>query len=252
MSITYSQTGNGRQIVRSNAANAGATSRPATVAAQGVSCRMTVVIIERRELIRDCLAQALRATGNHEVIAFSSLSEWLAICDHTAASLVVLSCAGRTEAEQIGQQMRRLVQVKKPLPAIVVSDSEDLTQVLGALNNGARGFIPTNISLDVAVEAMRVVNAGGVFVPASCLAAANAPAARPALENSGKGIFTARQAAVVDGIRRGKANKMIAYELNLRESTVKVHIRNIMKKLNARNRTEVAFIANSIENAGGL
>jgi len=47
-------------------------------------------------------------------------------------------------------------------------------------------------------------------------------------------------------LRRGKANKVIAYELNMRESTVKVHVRNIMKKLKARNRTEVAFMANEL------
>ncbi len=54
-------------------------------------------------------------------------------------------------------------------------------------------------------------------------------------------MFTARQAAVIEALRRGKANKIIAYELSMCESTVKVHIRNIMKKLNATNRTEVAY-----------
>ena len=44
-------------------------------------------------------------------------------------------------------------------------------------------------------------------------------------------LFTSRQAAVADALRRGKANKTIAYELNMCESTVKVHIRTIMKKL---------------------
>ena len=39
---------------------------------------------------------------------------------------------------------------------------------------------------------------------------------------------------------------MIAFELKMRESTVKVHVRNIMKKLNAKNRTEVAFMANEL------
>jgi len=42
-------------------------------------------------------------------------------------------------------------------------------------------------------------------------------------------------------LTQGKPNKIIAYELNLRESTVKVHIRNIMKKVGAKNRTEVIF-----------
>ncbi len=48
----------------------------------------------------------------------------------------------------------------------------------------------------------------------------------------------------------GKANKVIAYELKMRESTVKVHVRNIMKKLNAKNRTEVAFMANELIQSG--
>ena len=60
------------------------------------------------------------------------------------------------------------------------------------------------------------------------------------------GMFTLRQAEVVQALRRGKANKIIAYELNLRESTVKVHIRNIMKKLKATNRTEVAYKINDL------
>ena len=59
-------------------------------------------------------------------------------------------------------------------------------------------------------------------------------------------LFTSRQLAVIEALRKGKANKIIAYELNMRESTVKVHVRNIMKKLKARNRTEVAYLANSM------
>ncbi len=45
----------------------------------------------------------------------------------------------------------------------------------------------------------------------------------------------------INALTQGKPNKIIAYELNLRESTVKVHIRNIMKKVGAKNRTEVIF-----------
>ena len=55
------------------------------------------------------------------------------------------------------------------------------------------------------------------------------------------GMFTMREAGVVEALRQGKPNKIIAYELNLCESTVKVHIRNIMKKLKATNRTEIAY-----------
>jgi DNA-binding NarL/FixJ family response regulator len=60
------------------------------------------------------------------------------------------------------------------------------------------------------------------------------------------GFLTARQTSVANALRQGKANKIIAYELNMCESTVKVHIRSIMKKLHATNRTEVAYKLNEM------
>ena len=55
-----------------------------------------------------------------------------------------------------------------------------------------------------------------------------------------------RETEVLRLLARGKANKQIAYELNMREGTVKVHIRNIMRKLKAKNRTEVAILAGGL------
>ena len=82
-----------------------------------------------------------------------------------------------------------------------------------------------------------------MYVPASSLMAANRPQeVKAAAANSGLSGLTTRQLAVLESVRRGKANKVIAYELNMCESTVKVHLRNIMKKLRARNRTEAAFM----------
>ena len=51
--------------------------------------------------------------------------------------------------------------------------------------------------------------------------------------------------------RQGKQTKIIAYELGMCESTVKVHIRQIMKKLNARNRTQVVLLTNNMDNGPG-
>ncbi|MEJ2118160.1 MAG: response regulator transcription factor [Alphaproteobacteria bacterium] len=250
MSTTYSRTESGRPAPQQCLAPTQSNSR-ATNSAAEAGCRTTIVIIEERELIRDCLARALRATGTHEAIALSSLVEWLNICNHTPASLVDLSYPGQADAEEVGHQLLRLAQTKRPLPEVVLSDSANVDQVLKALDKGAKGYIPTNLPLDAAIEAIRLVNAGGVFVPASYFANAQTPA-RSSGEPPVRRLFTARQAAVIEGIRRGKANKMIAYELNLQESTVKVHIRNIMKKLNAKNRTEVAYIANNLESTGSL
>jgi DNA-binding NarL/FixJ family response regulator len=62
--------------------------------------------------------------------------------------------------------------------------------------------------------------------------------------------LTARERKVVQAIQRGKPNKIIAYDLNMCESTVKVHVRNVMKKWKAKNRTDVAIRAQTALGAG--
>ena len=82
---------------------------------------------------------------------------------------------------------------------------------------------------------------GGTFAPAAALLRPQRTGAGTVGESLIEG-FTQRQSQILDCLQRGMANKLIAYELNMCESTVKVHIRNIMKKLNATNRTQVAYL----------
>lgn len=245
MSITYSQPGHVHRDSENRFANANIAPRPSST----VVPQLSAVIIEPRQLIRDCLARALRVACGHDVIAVSSIDEWLSICEHTPASVVLLSGFEQPGDPDLCQKIQRLAQAKKRLPTVILADAEDIGDVVSALNKGVKGYIPTNLSLDVAVEAMRLVRAGGVFVPASCLRATQDPSsAARSPKSAWSSMFTARQAAVVEALRQGKANKTIAYELQLQESTVKVHIRNIMKKLKARNRTEVAYMVTRIQN----
>jgi DNA-binding NarL/FixJ family response regulator len=58
--------------------------------------------------------------------------------------------------------------------------------------------------------------------------------------------LTPRELSVIDLLREGKPNKLIAVQLDMQESTVKVHVSNILKKLNAANRTHAAFVANRL------
>jgi DNA-binding NarL/FixJ family response regulator len=78
-----------------------------------------------------------------------------------------------------------------------------------------------------------------------CLLASGVPGEAP-FQPPTSDLVTARELAVVRAIQKGKSNKVIAYELNMCESTVKVHVRRIMKKLNAKNRTDVAIKSQSL------
>jgi DNA-binding NarL/FixJ family response regulator len=242
MSITYSQTGHLHHEID----NRSAGSNVALRRVPAVAPQQCAVVIEPRQLIRDCLARALRAASGYEVIAFSSVEEWLNVCERTPANILLLSGFDRFGSDELANKINHLNQAKTRVPAILLSDAEDMGDVVNALNKGVKGYIPTNLSLDIAIEAMRLIKAGGVFVPAGCLKSGR-DGARGAKSHWGH-LFTARQAAVVEALRQGKANKTIAYELQLQESTVKVHIRNIMKKLKAKNRTEVAYLVTKLQN----
>jgi len=209
----------------------------------------TVVVIEKRALVRECLTRCLKGASGHTIISFPSVDSWLEACDDIAACLIVLCIVGKPNDPEPHREICRLAQAANRLPTIIVADVDDPDQIVDALDSGARGYVPTSAPLEVVVEVMRLVKAGGVYVPASSLLAARRPSDGTASPQGSNGMFTKRQAAVVEALRRGKANKIIAYELNMRESTVKVHIRNIMKKLKARNRTEVAFITNEMLHA---
>jgi len=205
----------------------------------------SISIIDENAFARDCLARCLREIERDFVIgSYGSVESWQS-AQPTGGTSIVLLCATGQKATELTVR-RDLAAVKATQPGalcIVMSDGESPEQMLDAIEQGASGYMPSSIGLEVAIEAIRLVRAGGTFVPASALLKSRAVADQAALrKESERGLFTARQAEVVKALRRGQPNKLIAYELNMGECTVKVHIRNIMKKLHARNRTEVAFL----------
>ena len=204
-----------------------------------------IVIIERRTLIRECLARCVSDEFECSVASFPDVESWQKISSDFRASLIVVSIIGRSttlEDEHTDEVIRQLSLSETGAPIIVLSDAEDIDSVTDSLKHGVRGLIPTATTLNVAIKAMQLVLVGGVYVPAS-----NFLTAQHAVAKVGSGdktmVLTERQNAVVDAVRQGKANKVIAHELNISESTVKVHLHNVMKKLRVKNRTAVAVKA---------
>ncbi|MFE0756959.1 hypothetical protein ACFW16_23560 [Inquilinus sp. NPDC058860] len=117
---------------------------------------------------------------------------------------------------------------------------ENPSQIFEFLPHGVRGCIPTSATLSVAIGALSLAIAGGVFVPARALLDPNC--VRRQAPPDARSVFslTARQAAIADGICRGKPNKVIAYEFNLRKHGKGAHPRHY-GKASGPERTEVAF-----------
>ncbi|MER8743725.1 response regulator transcription factor [Mesorhizobium sp. M1004] len=209
--------------------------------------RECLLILDGRALDRECLASALEDHGLGMAIeAMGSIDEWR-VREGMSVAAILFNLGGRKVTDHgIADQIRRISSEFKSVPVVILADTEDLAQILTALECGARGYIPTSVGIDVCVEAINLAAAGGIFVPASSVLSMRHLIDSGTRETPLTGMFTLRQAEVAQALRRGKANKIIAYELNLRESTVKVHIRNIMKKLKATNRTEVAYKVNDL------
>jgi DNA-binding NarL/FixJ family response regulator len=210
----------------------------------------SLVIVDSRALGRQCLTQSLRASSVClEVVAVGSIEEWRDLEEqHPPLSAILFNVGGRrTTDADIAEDITQLVTNFRSIPVIVLADNDGLGQILKALECGARGYIPSSVGIEICAEAISLALAGGTFVPASSVVAMKSAIASGMHETHPiLSMFTPRQAEVANALRRGKANKIIAYELDLHESTVKVHIRNIMRKLKATNRTEVAYKINDL------
>lgn len=220
-----------------------------------------VALIDRRLVTRISVTRLLEASTHAKrrsedfiVLPFSSADELLSCYRRCGVSLILVSigaaCVGD---EAVCEDIVRLKRELHELPLIILSEREESHCVLKALCCGAHSYISARLDPEVIVQALRLIQVGGIFIPPTTLVESFEETTATSEEK--KSIisptllqgFTPRQLDVLQLLREGKPNKLIAYGLNMQESTVKVHVRQIMKKLKAINRTHAAFLATQID-----
>lgn len=211
-------------------------------------------LIDPRPLIREALVDMINGGDSALVVGVTSAEDLVdGFADASLPlKLIILHVADRSVSQEwfCGEFALLNSRIDSP-PIIVLSDRLDVNEVTGALRAGARGYIPTSWSLSAVVQALKHVEAGNIHVPAEAISHmfALAQDRRPSGNGAARrrnGRFTPRQLEVLHLLRQGKPNKIIAYELKMQESTVKVHVREIMKKLKVTNRTEAALRAGQL------
>jgi DNA-binding NarL/FixJ family response regulator len=203
-----------------------------------------IAVIESRMFLRECIRRNMQSAFSLPVVTCSTLSELELKLKDASAAIVILSWMEASN-EANTNALQSLSELVPRVPVIVLADKNDVDLARTAIRHGAKGYISCTLGVDITVEAVRFVLAGGTYVPMECVLATGpgvlaSPASRPS------GGVTAPEVAVIRALQQGKSNKVIAYELNMCESTVKVHIRNIMRKLKAKNRTDVAIKARTV------
>ena len=211
---------------------------------------ISIAVIDEYSFTRESISRSLRELRNiFCVISFADSIQ----CLESGSKIDVIMYHAHDNTTKRENNETKLACVKQLItiaPTIMVCDVDSVDLICAAFDSGVRGYIPTeSTTLEVAIEIIYLVKAGGTFVPPSSLSPQRIklPATR---DSSATCRFTSRQLEVLERLRLGQTNKNIAFGLKMSESSVKTHIQNIMRKLGATNRTEVACLVHQLEISG--
>ncbi|MEO1091621.1 MAG: response regulator transcription factor [Pseudomonadota bacterium] len=234
------------------------------------SNRPVLLLYERRTLLREALVSLFRSVAREfrlETVTHPSEVGRLPKPIVEDVALVVISVGShRVGDEWVAQDLRAMRRTTGERPIIVLGEPADRQDIAAALMFDIQGFIPTTTNAMVALHALKLVRAGATFVPLDVLMDDNGSTG--AHDSTGDGIdapppllragplpqgvdFTPRQSEVLELLRHGAPNKIIAYKLGMKISTVKIHVRNIMRKLNVTSRVQAALYASNVMPNGG-
>lgn len=200
--------------------------------------------------------------------------------EQTEGYQLCITCLASKQGDRRNTQVIRLVRSTfTNCPLAVIADSEDRDDIVAAFQAGASSYIPTDSTPEFVTTVLQFVLDGGTYFPASALyqtdegddpkdrhTVSHLPSRprpitlpptkdRTSRDDPDDGFgslnggqdrgLTDRQSDVLQGLKAGNSNKQIARDLGMSEATVKVHVRQVMRKLGVSNRTQAALVASS-------
>jgi DNA-binding NarL/FixJ family response regulator len=193
---------------------------------------------------QDALRDFLEARGPELAIEPCSTHDEFLRCLRSGEPIDAVVWRTGDETGDPLEDLRNVAGASLTTPVIMVVGRYDAGLVSRAMARGITGLVGRSMSPDMVLCVLRLVLAGGTYFP--CEPAWLAPAVVPeitapqGLRRGALGL-TPRQFDVLGYICQGMSNKIIARALGMRETTVKAHVMQIMRRLNAENRTQVAL-----------
>ena len=196
-----------------------------------------LLIADDHDLVRDTLGAFLQSAGGFTLTLAEDLE---GACQAIAADgpfdLVLLDY-GMPGMDGLAG-LARALELNGGKPVALMSGIAPRQVAQDAMDAGAIGFLPKTMAATSLVNAVRFMAMGEKYVPVDFMNAAEDDDVHPLAEK-----LTSREMDVLGGLCRGLANKEIARELDLQEVTVKLHVKTLCRKLDAKNRTHAAMIA---------
>jgi DNA-binding NarL/FixJ family response regulator len=200
---------------------------------------MRALVIDDHPLIHEILPAVLaRALGEVAVATESTLEAGIARASNGEAPDLVLIDLGLPGCSGLDAVARFRMEFPQ-LPLVVLSGNCDRESIVGSLEAGAVGYIPKTSKPEVMIAALKVIAAGGTYVPPEAL---DDPV-KGALRRRGSLELTVRQKDVLRLILKGYNNERIAGELAIAPNTVKQHAHAIFTALGVSTRAEAVIAA---------
>lgn len=198
---------------------------------------MRLLLADDHALVLETLSAFLTVQGEFEVETCETLDAALdKMANDIVYDLVLLdySMPGMNGLNGLA----RALETSFGRPVAIMSGTANKSIAQEAIDAGAIGFLPKTMAAKSLVNAVRFMAMGETYVPLEFLNADDAGPSAPLAKQ-----LSEREMQVLKGLCRGLSNKEIARELDLQEVTIKLHVKTLSRKLEAKNRTHAAMIA---------
>ncbi|SHK81317.1 two component transcriptional regulator, LuxR family [Roseovarius marisflavi] len=191
-----------------------------------------LLLADDHDLVRETIAEFLRGQNKFDVCVADSLGAALDRCGTDGPFDLVLLDFMMPGMDALSGLAR--MKARASCPVAIISGTAPPDVARRALRSGAAGFLPKTLDPQSLVAAVHHMLLGETYKPMDFLS----------LEDSDLNQInlTPRETDVLVGVSKGKSNKEIARDLDIQEVTVKLHLKTMSRKLNARNRTHAAML----------
>lgn len=212
------------------------------------------LLVESNTLLREGLRRILAETAYNPIAMSASLDEVLGSWEPDAGSFLLIMDSAR-DHEEACNQVRQIKKQFGSARVLMLVDQYDLKQILSAFQAGADAYLVKSVSCEVLVKTLDLVMLGEVVFPSAVLDLLNEHVLRPSEAAEPHGLpkdidgqfqskgLSVRETVILRCLMEGDSNKLIARKFDITEATVKVHVKAILRKIQAKNRTQAAIWA---------
>ncbi|MBL4614382.1 MAG: response regulator transcription factor [Magnetovibrio sp.] len=217
---------------------------------------MEILLADDHTLVRDGLRPFLEELSDDVTVIEAETFESALRAAHDAHDLklilIDLAMPGMNDLAGV----RKMMETHPQIPLVILSGTHDQKMILKAFDFGIAGFIPKSTGSEIMLNALQLVMAGERYIPSQILigAAIGDALTKPSpAGNDPYGIsishltrfenLSKREKHVLELLVGGMTNKGIARSIDLQEATIKIHVKNIYRKIGASNRAQAVRMA---------